>query len=269
MVNSEPFLKDLGVPVLLLAISTSPLFEFHNLPLFIQRQIDRSFLNAPPPQRIIERVPRSFADRYLLFPYDRAVEANKGFPLFGEKDFHWQTSRYTKLVASCIAERFGVAPYEEPGFDEFEERTSLSDLSRFAGIEVYNRKVLAYRSGFWESLGIRDRNPADVYPGYPVCQYSFYTVNPSKGGKILLVGNSFTPALRFDLARHFGEVLSIDFNQARTDARIQEWFDAVFLDYRPDYVVLCCHNTFFVYPEFVSHYYLAKQRADQLGQSRR
>jgi|GEM_PF-5368875 len=261
LIQKEPFLNDLAVPVLLLAIPTSPLFEFHNLPIFIRNQIDQSFLDEPPPQRIINDMPKNFVDKYLLFPYRRAFEANKKYSLFGEKNFHWQPSRYTKLVANCIAERFGIATYEEPGFDEFEKRITLSDLSRFAGIEVYNKDDLVYKPGFWESLQIQDKNPADVYENSPVFPSSFYTVNPLQAGKLLVVGDSFTPALRFDLARHFGEVLSVNFNLARNNINIKEWFDFVFHDFHPSYIIFSQSNNFFVNNEFIDNFYLMKKRS--------
>lgn len=259
--TKDKFLNDFNVPVLLLAIPTSPLFEFDNLPICIQHKIDKSFLETPPPQRIINAMPTHFSDRYLLFPYTRAVEANRKHPLFAEKDFHWRTSRYTKLVASCIAERFGIATYEEPGFDEFEKQVSVSDLSRFAGIEVYNRNDIAYKRGFWESLNIYDKSPDSVYENYPVFPSSFYTENPSRAGKLLFVGDSFAPALRFDLARHFGEVLSVDFNEAKNNINIKEWFDCVFNDIQPDYIVFSTHNVFFIYDEFIENFYSMKQRS--------
>lgn len=257
--KKESILQDLKVPTLLLAIPTSPLFEFYNLPLFIQKQIDLSFLETPPAQRIINNMPKEFTKKYLLFPYEKALEANKDYPLFPEKNFHWQPSRYTKLVASCIADRFGIAPYEKPGFDEFRKQQTVSDLCRFAGIKLVNRNDLVYKKNTWKSLNICDRSPGGVYKNYPAVPGSYYTVNPLQKGKILLVGDSFTPALRFDLARYFGEVLSINFNQARKSPNIQEWFHCVFEKIQPNYIVFSAHNEFKIYQEFIDNFYLVER----------
>jgi hypothetical protein len=254
--KKESFLRDLKVPTLMLAIPTSPLLEFHNLPSFIQKQIDPSFLETPPALRLIRSMSKEFSEKYLLFPYKEILEANKTYPLFPVKNFHWRTSRYTKLVASCVADRFEIAPYEKPGFVEFRKEQTVSDLSRLAGTRLINRNDLVYKKNIWKSLNIRDKNPSGVYENYPTFLHSLYTVNPSQKGKLLLVGNSFTYALRFDLARYFGEVLSINFDAAHKSPKIREWIQFVFENIQPDYIVFCKHNEFSIEEEFIDNFYL-------------
>lgn len=257
LLQKEAFLQDLNVPTLILAIPTSPLLEFRYLPRFVQKQIPPPFLKIPPPQRIINRLPEAFSEKHLLFPYQEAREANRAYPLIPEKNFHWRASRYTKLVASCVAERFGIAPFEKPGFAEFERHKTVSDLSHFAGIRLINRNDVLYKNNIWKQLGIREiLNPSAVYRSFPEgITFCDYTVNQTRKGKMLLVGNSFVPMLRADLARYFGEVLSINFVNARKDPKIREWFQFVFTEFKPDYIVFCSHNKFHVYEQFIENYY--------------
>jgi len=252
--DKKSFLEDLNVPVIMLSIPTSPLLDFSNIPYGIQKEIDLSFLKKPPMQRVIDNMPQEYSQKYLLFPYERILKANDEYPLFPSKNFHWSISRYTKLTASCIAEKFGIEPYEKPRLDEFEIQKTVSDLSNFAGTKIYNKNDLVYKEGVWEKLNISDMNIADVYnrcPEYP-CKY---TVNPDKVGKLLLVGDSYTPFLRFDLARHFGEIVSVNFNMSRHNPNTELWMKCLFEDIKPDYIVFIAHNVFLVYPEFIETYY--------------
>ena len=250
----EIFLNKLEVPVVLVALPTSPLFEFHNLPGYVQRQVDRSFLEVPASQRVVNRMPKRFTEKYLIFPYQRAIEANKAYPLFPEKNFHWKTSRFTKLVASSIVERFGISPYEKPGFDDFEKKDTLSDLSSFAGIRLINRDDLAYKAGFWRSHGIQDVDLPSTYKTCPSVSGSRLTTNPSKEEKLLLVGDSFRRSLVLDLARHFGEVVSVSFSGIERDPNAEDWLSCVFNDIRPDRIVFLHHNKFYVGNKFVEKY---------------
>lgn len=258
--NLEPFLQDLDVPVILLAIPTSPLFEFHNLPFFLQKQIDPGFLETPAAQRVINLVSQEYSDRYLLFPYEKAKQANAVHPLFPIRNFHWKTSRYTKLTASAVAEKFGISPYEEPGLDEFVTQDTISDLSNLAGIQLTNKDDLVYKHGFWRSLNIRDLELSSRYQSCPIYDESYYTVNPQKTGRLLMVGDSFARALRLDLARHFGEVVSVSFSKTRDSPNTQEWINCVFNEYKPNYIVFMHHNKFFVSRRFIKSFYRATSR---------
>ncbi len=257
--EKEAFLEDLGIPALLVAIPTSPLFEFQNLPSYLQKKIDPSFLKMPPAQHIINHISKDFSQKYLLYPYERALAANDEYPLFPKKNFHWTTSRFTKLTASCIAERFKIAPYEKPGMDEFVIKDTKSDLSGLAGISIYNRDDIVYKEGTWEKLNIHEGKIKERYRNFSNLHWIGYTVNTSKRGKILLVGDSFTPALRFDMARYFGEVFSINFNLIRKHPDLPEWFKCMFDDVRPDYIVFICHNNFRIFDEFIENFYLVKK----------
>jgi hypothetical protein len=210
-------------------------------------------------------MPKDFSNKYLLFPYKKALEANSVYPLFPEKNFHWLPSRYTKLVANCIADRFGIAPYEEPGLDEYRKEQTVSDLSRFAGTKLVNKNVLVYKNKIWQSLHIQDKNPSDIYKNYPNFPYMAYTVNPSQKGKLLLVGDSFIHSLRFDLARYFGEVHAININRACKNPKIRDWFQCLFKDVQPDYIVFCNHSEFLIYEEFINNFYLVKSDLAKLS----
>ncbi len=257
--GKEAFLNDLEIPALLVAIPTSPLFDFKNLPSCLQKKIDPSFLKMPPAQHIINHISKDFSQKYLLFPYERALVANDEYPLFPEKNFHWTSSRFTKLAAGCIAERFKIASYEKPGMDEFVVKKTKSDLSGFAGTSIFNRDDLVYKEDIWKKLNIYEKEPQERYRDFPNMPLFQYTVNRKKEGKILLVGDSFTPPLRFDMARYFGEVFTIDFYAVRKHPVMLEWFKSMFNDVRPDYIVFVSHNNFRIVDEFIENFYLMKK----------
>ena len=248
------FLQSLPIPSVMISIPTSHVLDFDNLPEFIQRQADPEALEAPQNLRVMKSVSNPVREQYMLLPYERIRQANAQYPLYAEKNFHWHTGRYTWLMASSIAEHFGIAKYEEPKSEEFQYESTNSDLNQFASYKMISRNVEVYRPETWQKLGIVDQMASDIYPNLPPLNHTRYTVNPKREQCILVVGESFTPMLNSDLARYFGEVISVNYNVARQDPEIRNWLKVVMRDVRPDYVVFLHHQIFHISDAFIADY---------------
>lgn len=256
------FLKSLPVPSVMISIPTSHVLDFENLPEFIQRQADPEAIEAPQSLRVMQSVSKPVRERFMLCPYARIRQANAQYPLYAEKNFHWHTGRYTRLMASCIAEHFGIEQYEEPKSEEFQYESTTSDLNQFASYEMISHNTEVYRPEVWNQLGIVDQTASDVYPKLPPLNHTRYTVNPKREHCILVVGESFTPMLNPDLARYFGEVISVNYNVARQNPEVRKWLEVVMGDVRPDYVVFLHHQIFYIFDDFMTDY-RAIQGTDQ------
>lgn len=248
------FLEGLPVPAVMVSIPTSHVLDFQHLPDFIQRQANPEALSEPQCVRVMKHSPESIRNRFMLCPIERILEENARYPLYAEKNFHWHPGRYTWLIASSIAEHFGIEEYEEPETEVFEYESTPSDLQQFASFKMINHNVEVYRPEMWAELGIGDGQLGEAYPMLPPLNYTRYTVNHHRDRCVLVVGESFTPMLNPDLARYFGEVVSVNYNMARHEPTARQWLDGVTRDVKPDYVVFLHHQIFHIFDDFIAHY---------------
>lgn len=248
------FLESLPVPAVMVSIPTSHVLDFEHLPDFIQRQADPDALAVPQCVKVMQNTPESIRNRFLLCPIERIRKENARYPLYAEKNFHWHPGRYTWLMASSIAEHFGVEQYEEPKSDVFRYESTTSDLLQFASFSMINRNTEVYRPEMWAELGIGDHKLEEAYPNLPPLAHTRYTVNHNRDRCVLVVGESFTPMLNTDLARYFGEVISVNYNVARFEPEARKWLEGVMRDVQPDYVVFLHHQFFHIFEDFMTDY---------------
>jgi hypothetical protein len=249
LVNMKKYFQ---LPIAIVNVPQRPILDFQYLPYFLRKFTAKDVIKNHYDKEIIDLLSDE-ARQLVIYPIDEAVKENTVSPLYPIKNFHWTSSRYTKLAASKIAEYFQLGKYESPGLADFETGRVYSDIIQFSGFPMYDDTALVYKNNIFDKLGIAcDIAIADVYPELrflPTSPYSpKYAVNKNmrNGPRILALGNSFTPQLANDLARYFQECLAVEASiwprqwdeNIDHSQKIKNWTDTVLRVYRPDYIII-------------------------------
>ena len=256
----EPLLCKLG-SVCILSIPTKPRLSVGKLPELVRLRLPQSTINKSSEQKIIDKLSQNFAAKYILYPLEKAVKCHSEYRLIPQQNFHWVPGRYTQLVANSIADKFGISEYKEPGMNELEMSSFTSDIDFLTPIQLVNRNDHVYRKGVFESLGIHDVILGNRYPDCPkkIMGNTGYVENENNKHKILVIGNSFAVGLKSDLARHFHQVMTIDFGyfirqNNLQDEDIKDLMNFIFGTYKPDYIVFQSIYGFSMAQSFLDKY---------------
>ena len=225
------------IHVLFFSVPTKHLLYFDKMPSFIADEIpdSRRVWTTEVINEIIRLRPD--AARFLVDIRPEAERVSSNVQLIPPGNFHWVPGPYTHLAANIIARKFGVASeIYVPKSDDYRLiKDKYSDLKQFIYPWLRTPALMTLNDDF-SRMGIVTAASNAV----EVC-----TFNPSaKGGRILLIGDSFTLPLGQDMARYFREVISIEHTEVeRREGKsiAEKAMRQLIAAWNPEYIVVISH----------------------------
>ena len=243
-------LKQSPARVLFLNVPTKHLLYFDKMPAAIRKTISKDrFFSAEVEREIAGRYPNERA-KYFIDLRSESVGLAPKINLIPPANFHWISGPYTHLAAWLTAKALGMTDEKfVPRRENYESAEVKSDLRHFMYRGLKSRALLTSDADF-KKMGIQTfhgsvRLLRGGKPLLPAAEKLIYhSVNPNaRGGRMLLLGDSFTNPLCRDMARYFREVVSVEYSAlARIDAAgALACMKQIVAAYAPEYITVVCH----------------------------
>ncbi|MDR2548594.1 MAG: hypothetical protein LBD10_00040 [Desulfobulbus sp.] len=238
--------------VVLLAVPTSPLFRFDNLPKYVRMNLTPKTPETHPVSRALADFAAMHPDdaKYFLFPFQESVKLTETYPLYPQKNFHWSWSPFTVAVSEMIAERFSQPLSRRFIPEDFSPCTTNSDLSHLVGVPSFkNINDLCPSNAFYTGQEITQSPLSEVFPGPEATRTTsgtYYKNAAVASGKVLVIGDSFNYNLGLPLVRNFREVVVLDYYGVMRETQntplpvLHHLKEA----YNPKQIVIVRHNFF-------------------------
>lgn len=245
------WMGEAGVKTVFLAVPTSTILRFGDLPDFLQKMIEKKKVETPPVAEALKEflTENPQARDNFLYPLDEALALSQQHPVYPQKNFHWTVSPYTALVAGRLAELLGDTPAPVPD-KSFMPCVTPSDLSHLAGFVMYNENDVCPTEEFLHEFPLVNytfRSPPPSFPLLSDVQAASYWHN-EKGIKknILVIGDSFNSALGLPLARTYENVLTVDFwgLTRQYKDQLKTILQKILDEFQPDAIIVVSHNHF-------------------------
>lgn len=251
------FAEHCSIPVIFVAVPTSPIYRYEDMPLFLKKLVPDAYRAKPPMLAAWETFQKNFPQKAknFIYPYYESWKLKKFHHVYPEKNFHWTVSPQSLLIANQIASRFGIKPPENY-MDYFKPCESKSDISHLAGFEIINQNDLCPNEKFTEN-----NSPMVFYSGqmnkeFPFleddnrAQLLFVNEKAPIGARVFVMGDSFNHALLWPLSKYFKYVLGADIWGVRrfhkdNQASVTRFYKLVKEYYKPDLLIIIWHNYFF------------------------
>ncbi len=239
-------------PVIMLAVPTSPLFNYDKLPQYLRLIIKKKTPENHPVALAVAQFealhPRDA--HYFLYPFKETLKLAKCYSPYPQKNFHWSWSPFTVMISEMIAERFKSPVRRQFSPTDFSPCTTRSDLAHLVGINDFmNENDLCPSAEFYVGENIVDSALAEAFPesrGAHVSAGTYYKNTAVASGKILVIGDSFNFNLGIPLARNFREVLVLDYYgvMRETHNNSEPVLRQIKNAYNPEQIVIVRHNIF-------------------------
>lgn len=244
-----PELERFHGKILFIHVPTKHLLYFDKMPRTIADTIPDSgvFFNSELIKEIIRRRPD--AAKYFADLYSEALQAAPAIQLIPPRNLHWIPGPYTRLAANVIARRLGITDdVYIPKQSDFRAVETKSDLRYFMYKGLKTTALITSDEDFskvgissGEGISKRFKNlpNADL-----VDDAACRAVNPkARGGRVLLIGDSFTNPLCQDMARYCREVVSVEYSRMlrNHDTKAKETMRQLFFALNPEYVIVISH----------------------------
>lgn len=237
--------------VVFLAVPTSPLFRYDDMPKFLRMDISPIKTEDHPLALALEAFSRAHPEdaEHFLFPFAEAERLADRYALYPQKNFHWSWSPFTVMVSELLAKRLGQPVTRHFSPKDFVECTTRSDLSHVMGVPLINANDLCPSSAFYDGMELTQLPIARAFPGPAQgqsTQGTYYKNTAVPDGKVLVIGDSFNYSLGLPLSRNFREVVVLDYFGVMREtsnsphAVLRQVRDA----YRPEQIVFVRHNFF-------------------------
>jgi len=244
----QPTFRQARPQLLFIAVATKHSLNYDKVPEKLRQEFRDNPSGIPVSTKITEVLTQAdpqYAAQFFLDLYPEALIANRKLQLIPPKNFHWIPGPYTHLAAHRIAQRFGVTHGEFVlARENYDLRNTDSDLEHFFDFELDNPSWVRREKGDpVKQVPFTDKFPLKNCPK-PILKQIHYAENPgAKGGRLLAIGDSFTPAICPDLARYFSQVTAIDFGAVRrySPQLAKSFFREIINLYRPEYLVVVSH----------------------------
>ena len=239
-------------PVLMLAVPTSPLFRFKNLPKHVRMTVTPKTPKNHPVSRALVNFTANNKNDFLHFlhPFQESLDLAKNYTLYPQKNFHWSWSPFTVMVSEMIAEKFGHPITRRFAPEDFSPCAGRSDLAHLVGINAFiNENDLCPSGYFYEGQKISSTSLKDAFPSPDAVHTTAGTLYKNmavSSGKLLVIGDSFNFHLGLPLVRNFREVLVLDYygTMRETQNNPTPVLRHLRAAYNPDQVVIVRHNLF-------------------------
>ena len=252
MAFASKILSASNTPALLLAVPTSPLFNYEKLPLYLRKVINKKTPDHHPLSAAIARFKTHYPEyaHFFLYPFKETLDLAKSYSPYPQKNFHWSWSPFTVMVSEMIAERFGQPVHHRFSPTDFSPCVTQSDLAHLVGVpDFMNNNDLCPSGEFYSGEKISGVTLAEAFPdnkGAHSSAGTYYTNTAVPSGKILVIGDSFNFSLGIPLARNFREVLVLDYYGVIREAgnKYEDVLRQIKISYRPERIVIVRHNLF-------------------------
>ena len=247
-----PELERSPAKVIFINVPTKHLLYFDKMPAYITDSVSepRRYWATEVTKEIIRHRPD--AARYFADLRSEAERAASTIQLIPIRNFHWIPGPYTHLASNVIARHLRLTDKGYiPKFHDYRLiKDNRSDLEHFI-YRGLRSPALATSDEDFSRIGITkiqglEKSMQNVIPGAKalntVAECAF---NPSaKGGKMLLVGDSFTRPLCQDMARYCKEVVSIEYTALLRyipKSHAIEMMQQLVARWHPEYIVVVSH----------------------------
>lgn len=194
-------------------------------------------------QTWIDLLVKKMVNKYIFYPLETFISWKKSFPVYFSKHFHW-TGRTPVETARLILQAWEINPQQ--GSLNRSKRFVESDLSRhFKGVNIGNQLT-----HYELDKSITKCQKIDCLTGlsdyYTNGNVQIFSRQAQGGHRLLILSDSFGPALAKTMTLGFAEVVSIDLNalQQEEEAAFFEWiFDRV----KPSHIIYIVHDGGFIW----------------------
>ncbi|WP_165072208.1 hypothetical protein [Desulfovibrio sp. ZJ200] len=246
------WIGEAGVKTLFLAVPTSPVLRFGDLPDFLQKMIDKKKVENPPITEALNNFLKEHppAVGSFLYPLEEAVRLSKLHHVYPQKNFHWSVSPFTVLVAGRLAELLGDDPPRPSSGDAFRPCVTTSDLSHLMGFVMHNENDLCPTEEFLHEFPLVHYNFKSPPPSLSLLgdlQAAAYWANEKGIPKnILVIGDSFNAALGLPLSRIYKNVLTVDYwgIERQHKDQVETILRKIRDEFQPDAIIFVSHNYF-------------------------
>ena len=260
-ISRLPQVERIPAKVVFLNLMSKHYLNFAELPAAVQKMVPDPgrLFSAEVEKEVIRRRPE--AARYFVKLRPEAERAAAKMQLIPPRNYHWIPGPYTHLAADVAARHLGVTGRTYvPKREDYRYTQVRSDLRQFVSRGLKTPALVTeerdfLRLGITTVRGISKIMP-EILPRSPVLEKRVYrSVNPAApGGKLLLIGNSFTNPLCRDMARYFREVISLEYTAIRLidKSRGRDALRKLFARWHPEYIVVVSHVNACDFVEFLT-----------------
>lgn len=244
------FIRSSQKHILLLAIPTSPVFNYENLPYFLKKFIPENFRKKLPIEAALEKFKIAMPElaSHFLYPLETGHKVALSHGVFPQKNFHWSISPFSEAVAEIIAKKFNLAPLAKSL--KFHECVTTSDISHIVGRAMPNKGDLCPDETAWENIK-KMRWDSPDFPWKDLSRMPLtLAINPHREKGCLIVGDSFGWTLLDVLSLYFGETMYLEYYAFEriyhNDVNaMQKALNLLAAYYNYDYLIIISHNYYF------------------------
>lgn len=260
-------------PIFFVTAPTPALIKHKQLPDYIKSNVDEKNYTIPYLYRVVTskknhwdtthdvKTSREFIDKYLIYPFDKAMFLNSIIDIYPDRNWHWvSNSPYVDMTAFEMLKK--IKAYD-PALNVDVSNLNKLDLSKYnvpceqvsdfwgvIGFKVNNSPFLCRDVdenikylNYAESLGI------NVKP-LPIWHLMNKKINNDK--KLLIISDSFGNLLAGSLSSYFKEVVVLEFTaiNALYKKDKKNITDPIKENYNYDYVLHVTQTNFYIDEEW-------------------
>lgn len=254
METDAKYVKLSKKPILFVAVPTSPVFRFDDMPPFLKKSIPIECVKNIPLEQVVEEFKIKYPkiSQNFIYPLTLGRELNKDHPVYPQKNFHWSISPFSEAVAKIVAQKMNLKPIESEL--SFHDCDTVSDISHIVGMEMINYNDLCYDNRVFthiKKIRWEDHDfPYNALKKYPIT----ITINTERNKNVLIIGDSFGWTLQDVLSRYFGSSAYLEYYAFmrilnNNDQEMRKGLMLIKDNYEFDCLIIIKHNKFFFITE--------------------